>query len=46
MDRNVNITTDFDGKPFVLIHDNHFKAKRREDWERVETYLKEYVGKF
>ena len=44
LDRNVNIITDLDGKKFVLINDIRFKAKRREDWENVETYLKEYSG--
>ncbi|ODR31377.1 hypothetical protein BEI59_00990 [Eisenbergiella tayi] len=46
LDRNVNIITDLDGKKFVLINDIRFKAKRREDWENVETYLKEYVEEF
>lgn len=46
MDRNVNIVTDFDGKKIVLINDIRFKAKKREDWENVEKYLKEYVEEF
>lgn len=46
MDRNVNIVTDLDGKKFVLINDIRFKAKKREDWKDVETYLKEYVEEF
>lgn len=46
MDRNIIIIIDFEGKKFVLINDIHFKAKKREDWKYVESYLKEYVGKF
>lgn len=46
MDRNVNIITGLDGKRVVLINDIRFKAKRREDWENVERYLKEYVQEF
>jgi len=43
--KNVNIITDPDGRKFVMINDVRFRAKRREDWEEVEKYLKEYVGK-
>ena len=43
--KNVNIITDPDGSKFVMINDIRFRAKRREDWEEVEKYLKEYVGK-
>lgn len=46
MNRNVNIVTDLDGRKIVLIHDVRFKGKKREDWEAVEQYLKEYVGEF
>ena len=46
MNRNVNIVTDLDGRKIVLIHDVRFKGKKREDWESVEQYLKEYVGEF
>lgn len=42
---NVNIITDVDGKKIVLINDIRFKGKRREEWEEIEEYLKEYVGK-
>ncbi len=44
--RNVNIITDTDGKKLVLINDIRFKAKARNDWNIVEEYLKEYIGKF
>lgn len=42
--RNVNIITDADGRKLVLINDIRFKA--RDDWNIVEEYLKEYIGKF
>lgn len=45
-DRSVSIITEADGNKIVLINDIRFKAKRREDWKDVETYLKEYVEKF
>ena len=45
MDKNVNIINDLDGRRFVLINDIRFKGKR-EDWEDVEQFLKEYVGEF
>lgn len=45
MKKNVNIVTDPDGRKLVMINDICFRAKRREEWEEVERYLKEYVGK-
>ena len=44
--RNVNIISDADGKKIVLINDIRFKGKKREEWDEVETYLREYVGKY
>ena len=44
--RNANIIADADGKKMVLINDIRFKAKVRDDWNIVEEYLKEYIGKF
>lgn len=46
MDRNVNIITDLDGKSIVVINDIRFKGKGKEVWNKVEEYLKEYVGEF
>lgn len=46
MEKSINIITDFDGKKIVLINDIRFKGKTREEWDEVEAYLKEYVGKF
>lgn len=45
MDRNINIITDLDGNRFVLINDIRFKGKR-EEWKKIEEYLKEYIGEF
>ena len=44
MNRNVEIITDTEGKKIVLINDIRFKSRRNIDWEKVEQYLKEYVG--
>ena len=45
-EKNVNIIIGLDGKKIVLINDIRFKAKKKEDWDRVEKYLKEYIGEF
>ena len=42
---NVSIITDPDGKKVVLINDIRFKSRRSIDWNEIETYLKQYVGK-
>lgn len=46
MNRKVNIVEDLEGKKIVMIHDIRFKGKRREEWNEVEEYLKEYIGDF
>lgn len=46
MNRNVKIITNEKGEKIVVITDIRFKGKKREEWEDVEKYLKEYVGKF
>lgn len=43
---NVNIIYDTEGKKIVLINDIRFKGKKKEEWDEVEEYLKEYVGKY
>ena len=43
---NVNIITDEQGKKIVLINDIRFKGKKREEWDEIEVFLKEYVGKY
>lgn len=42
----INIIQDSDGKTLVLINDVRFKSRRRLDWNVVEEYLKEYIGKY
>jgi len=46
MDTNVNIVEDLDGRKIVLINDVRFRSRRSIDWNEVECYLKEYVGKY
>lgn len=45
-DRNVDIIVDAEGRKIVFIHDIRFKGKKREEWDEVEKYLIEYVGKY
>ena len=45
MKKNVNIITDLDGNKIVLINDIRFKGKKKEEWDEIELYLKEYVSK-
>ena len=42
----INIIKDPDGKPLVLINDVRFKSRRKLDWDVIEAYLKEYIGKY
>ena len=44
MERNIHIVKDTNGKNIVLINDIRYKGKR-EEWSRIEEYLKQYVGK-
>lgn len=46
MDRNVTIISDPEGKKIVLINDVRFKGQKKEEWDEVENYLKQYVGEF
>ena len=43
--RKVNVIIDENGKNIVLINDIRFKTRRSIDWDEVEEYLKEYIGK-
>jgi hypothetical protein len=43
--RNINIVTDLNGSKIVIINDIRFRS-RRIDWNRVEKYLKEYIGEY
>ena len=42
----VNIIIDENGKNIVLINDVRFKTRRTINWDEVEAYLKEYIGKY
>lgn len=44
--RSITIITEADGKKIVLINDIRFKSRRKLDWNEVEKYLKEYIGKY
>ena len=46
MDNNITIITEPTGKRIVLINDLRFKGKTREEWQDIENYLKEYIGKY
>lgn len=45
MDKKVKIITDSEGNKIVLVNDIRFRGKKREEWNEIEEYLKEYVGK-
>ena len=42
----INVIVDENGKNIVLINDIRFKTRRTIDWKEVETYLREYIGKY
>ncbi len=42
--KSVNVNYDENGKSIVLINDIRFKTRRTIDWEKVEEYLREYIG--
>ena len=44
--KNVNVIYDENGKSIVLINDIRFKTRRTINWEKVEEYLKEYIGSY
>ncbi|MBE5833571.1 MAG: hypothetical protein E7309_02880 [Butyrivibrio sp.] len=46
MGRNIEIIINDDGLRVVRINDVRFKGKNKEDWKKVENYLKEYVGEY
>ena len=45
MKSSVEIVHDLDGKGIVVVHDIRFRGKRKINWEEVEVYLKDYIGK-
>ena len=42
--RNVEIIYDKENNPVVIIKDKRFRGTTKEDWNRVEDYLKGYVA--
>ncbi|MGN0335922.1 MAG: helix-turn-helix domain-containing protein [Lachnospiraceae bacterium] len=44
--KNVNIIRDECGKSIVIINDVRFKSRRNINWDKVEEYLKEYIGRY
>ncbi len=45
MQRNVSVVEELNGNKIVFIHDIRFKGRQAIDWDDVERYLKQYVGK-
>lgn len=45
MEDKIKIVKNDKGGNIVVIKDIRFKGKRHIDWEEVESYVKEYVGK-
>ena len=43
-DKSANIVRNKDGKNIVLLNDIVFRSRRTIDWDKVEEYLKEYIG--
>lgn len=46
MEKNISIKKDVDGNQIVVINDIRFKGRQNINWDEVEQYLKQYVGKF
>lgn len=46
MNNTVTIITEPTGKKIALINDLRFKGKTKEEWKEIESYLKEYIGKY
>lgn len=42
--RNVNIIKDEEGNPIVIINDRKFKGLTKDDWGKVERFLKGYIS--
>ena len=42
----INVIIDENGRNIVLINDIRFKTRRTINWDEVEMYLKEYIGKY
>ncbi|MBQ4650146.1 MAG: hypothetical protein IJB73_05535 [Firmicutes bacterium] len=46
MEKSAVVITDHEGKKFVLINDVRFRGKTRQEWNEIEEFLKEYVGRY
>lgn len=46
MNREISIIIDEDGRKIVVINDIRFKGKKIKEWDEIERFLYEYVGKF
>lgn len=42
--RNVQIITDENDNQIVIINDSKFKGLSRDDWDKIEIYLKGYIS--
>lgn len=45
MGRNVEIVQDANGKWIIMIKEILFKGRQKIQWDEVEVYAKQYVGK-
>ena len=46
MNRGVSIVIDEKGRKTVVINDIRFKGKTINEWDEIEKYLYEYIGRF
>lgn len=46
LNKEISIIIDEDGRKIVVINDIRFKGKRIKEWDEIEKFLYEYVGKF
>jgi hypothetical protein len=46
LNREISIIIDEDGRKIVVINDIRFKGKKIKEWDEIERFLYEYVGKF
>lgn len=44
MERNVHIINDQDGSKIVIINDIIFRGRQKIEWQKVEQYLKQFIG--
>ena len=43
-DRNVSIISDEEGNKIVIINDRKFRGLSKDDWKKIELYLKGYIS--